>query len=120
MPKCKKCSKSGLFLKIESDTGLCVSCNEAFARDAKELVAKVMDAKSRASVSSDPGEIASACDDVEKYGNELIALDNREMAEAIVRREGNQVFYRRRLVPELRLWGHDLVDCRCFRRNPSC
>jgi acetyl-CoA carboxylase beta subunit len=75
MPKCKKCSKSGLFLKIESDTGLCVSCNEAFARDAKDLVAKVMDAKSRASVGTDPGEIASACDDVEKYGNELIALD---------------------------------------------
>ena len=74
MPECRKCGKKGLFLKIEGDTGMCLSCNEEFAKSGKALTEKVMEAKSRALTAKDPAEVVSACDDVEKYGNELVAL----------------------------------------------
>jgi len=75
MPTCKKCGKRGLFLKIESDTGLCLSCNEEFAEEGKILTGKVMEAKSKAASSKDPDEISVACKALEGYGNELIALN---------------------------------------------
>ena len=74
MPECKKCHKRGLFLKIEGDTGLCLACNETFAKEGKELTQKIMDAKNKVSAATDPQEKASTAKDIEKYGNELLAL----------------------------------------------
>ena len=87
MPTCKKCGKKGLFLKIESETGLCLSCNGDFAQEGKILTGKVMEAKSKAAASKDPDEIAAACTAVETYGNELVALDkayNMEPSQALL------------------------------------
>jgi hypothetical protein len=74
MPQCKKCGKSGLFLKMEKDTGLCLSCNEGFAQEGKVLTEKIMEAKNKAAVAKDPEEIAASCKAVEDYGDELLAL----------------------------------------------
>jgi len=74
MPECKKCHKRGLFLKIEGDSGLCLACNETFAKEGKDLTQKIMDAKTKVSAATDPQEKASAAKDIEKYGNELLAL----------------------------------------------
>ncbi len=74
MPQCKKCGKSGLFLKMEKDTGLCLSCNEGFAQEGKVLTEKIMEAKNKAAVVKDPEEIAASCKAVEDYGDELLAL----------------------------------------------
>jgi len=74
MPQCKKCGNKGLFLKIEEDTGLCLSCNGSFAQEGKVLTQKITEAKNKAVISKDPGEIAASCKAVEQYGNELIAL----------------------------------------------
>jgi len=87
MPTCKKCGKRGLFLRLESDTGLCLSCNGEFAMEGKILTGKVMEAKSKAASSKDPDEIAAACRALESYGNELIALDkayNIEPSQALL------------------------------------
>jgi len=74
MPQCNKCGKKGLFLKIEEDSGLCLSCNEAFARDGKQLTEKITEAKKRATVAKDSKTVAENCQAVERFGNELIAL----------------------------------------------
>jgi len=74
MPRCGKCGKKGLFLKIEEDTGLCLSCNESFAQKGKILTERIINAKNTASVAKDPKEIAKFCQLVEESGNELIAL----------------------------------------------
>jgi len=74
MPECKKCHKKGLFLKIEGDTGLCLSCNEGFAKEGKELTQKIMEAKNKIAETKDSEEKKSACKAVEKYGNDLVAL----------------------------------------------
>lgn len=74
MPQCRKCGKKGLFLKIEEDTGLCLSCNENFAQQGKILTERITAAKNAASVANDPKEIAKFCQLVENYGNELLAL----------------------------------------------
>jgi len=74
MPECKKCGKKGLFLKIEGDTGLCLSCNEGFAQEGKLLTEKIMEAKSEAASTKDPDEIAASSKTIEHFGNELIAL----------------------------------------------
>ena len=74
MPECKKCGKKGLFLKMESDTGLCLGCNETFAQEGKILTEKVMEGKNKAAAAADSEEMATACKTVENYGNELIAL----------------------------------------------
>jgi len=74
MPQCKKCGKSGLFLKMERDTGLCLSCNEGFAQEGKVLTEKIMEAKNKAAATKDAEEIAASCTAVEQFGNELIAL----------------------------------------------
>jgi hypothetical protein len=74
MPQCKKCGKSGLFLKMERDTGLCLSCNEGFAQEGKVLTEKIMEAKNKAAATKDTEEIVASCKAVEQFGNELIAL----------------------------------------------
>ncbi|MGD9238412.1 MAG: hypothetical protein PVG69_00225 [Desulfobacterales bacterium] len=74
MPRCGKCGKKGLFLKIEEDTGLCLSCNERFAQKGKILTERIINAKNTANVAKDPKEIAKSCQLVEDIGNELIAL----------------------------------------------
>ena len=74
MPQCRKCGKKGLFLKIEVDTRLCLSCNESFAKKGKILTEKITDAKNTASVSKEPKEIIKFCRLVEENGNELLAL----------------------------------------------
>jgi hypothetical protein len=74
MPQCKKCGKSGLFLKMERDTGLCLSCNEGFAQEGKVLTEKIMEAKNKAAATKDTEEIGASCTAVEQFGDELIAL----------------------------------------------
>lgn len=74
MPQCNKCGKKGLFLKMEGDTGLCLSCNEQFAKEGKILTEKIMDAKNKVSASKDAQEIASLCKSIEDQGNSLVAL----------------------------------------------
>lgn len=74
MPQCKKCGKKGLFLKIEDDTGLCLSCNENFAREGKILTENIIEAKNRVSTVKDPERIVNLCKSIEHYGNELLAL----------------------------------------------
>ena len=74
MPQCKRCGKKGLFLKIEGDTGLCLSCNESFAQEGKLLTEKIIEAKNKATIAKDPEEVAKFCKSVEYYGNELLAL----------------------------------------------
>ena len=77
MRECKKCHKKGLFLKIEGDTGLCLSCNEAFAREGKELTQKITEAKNKVAEAKDSEEKAGAAKAIEKYGNELVALHKK-------------------------------------------
>jgi len=74
MPQCKKCGKKGLFLKMEGDTGLCLSCNEQFAKEGKTLTEKIMETKNKISASKDGQEIASLCKSIQDYGKSLIAL----------------------------------------------
>ena len=74
MPQCRKCGTKGLFLKIEEDTGLCLSCNESFAQKGKILTERITDAKNTARVAKDPEEITKCCQSVEENGNELLAL----------------------------------------------
>lgn len=74
MPQCIKCNKKGLFLKIEEDTHLCLACNEAFAKAGKLLTEKIMQAKSATVTTQDKSKVAQYCSDIEKYGEELMAL----------------------------------------------
>ena len=74
MPRCTKCGRKGLFLKIEEDTGLCLPCNEKFAQEGKIFPERITAAKNAASVAKDPKESARFCQLVENYGNELLAL----------------------------------------------
>jgi hypothetical protein len=74
MPECRKCHKKGLFLKIEGDSGLCLSCNEEFAKEGKKLTQKITEAKNKIVEAKDPEEKASAAKAIETYGNELVAL----------------------------------------------
>lgn len=74
MRRCKKCNKKGLFLKIEDDTGLCLSCNEDFAREGKTLTEIIIEAKNLAATAKDPGKVAKLCGSVEEHGRALIAL----------------------------------------------
>jgi len=77
MPQCNKCGKKGLFLKIEEDSGLCLSCNEDFAKDGKQLTEKIFTAKKNASTAKEPEQIAQHAADIEKYGTELVNLHER-------------------------------------------
>jgi hypothetical protein len=59
---------------MEGDTGLCLSCNEQFAKEGKTLTEKIMDAKSKISASKDAQETARLCQSIEDYGKSLVAL----------------------------------------------
>ena len=74
MPQCRKCGKKGLLLKIEEDTGLCLSCNEDFAHDGRVFTEKITAAKNATSTAKDPEEIDKFCRLVEDYGSKLILL----------------------------------------------
>ena len=74
MPQCKKCGKKGLFLKIEADTGMCLSCNEEFAKEGKRLTEKIIEAKTHGTTAEDPQDRVKFCKSVEDYGNKLLAL----------------------------------------------
>ena len=74
MPQCKKCGKKGLFLKIEEDTGLCLSCNENFAQEGKVLTEKIIEAKNKVSTAKETEQIVSLCKSIELHGNELLTL----------------------------------------------
>ncbi|MFC1531758.1 hypothetical protein ACFL7M_00090 [Thermodesulfobacteriota bacterium] len=74
MPQCRKCGKKGLLLKIEEDTGLCLSCNEIFSQEGKVFTEKIIEAKNAAGIAKDPKEIVRFCRLVEDYGNDLLAL----------------------------------------------
>jgi len=73
MPQCKKCGKKGLFLKIEDDTGICLSCNEEFAKRGKLLTGEIMEAKN-AIVTADSAETIKLSKTIEDFGARLIAL----------------------------------------------
>ena len=77
MPQCKKCNKTGLFLKIEEDSGLCLACNEAFATEGKPLTERIFAAKKNAALSDDPAEIGRQCREIVAAGENLIALHQR-------------------------------------------
>ena len=74
MPQCRKCGKKGLFLKIEEDTGMCLSCNEDFAKEGKILTEKIIEAKNKARTAKDPERVVKFSNLVVDYGNELLAL----------------------------------------------
>jgi hypothetical protein len=74
MPQCRKCGKKGLFLKIEEDTGMCLSCNEDFAKEGKILTEKIIEAKDKARTDRDPEGVFKFSRLVVDYGNELLAL----------------------------------------------
>ena len=74
MPQCKKCGKKGLFLKIEEDTGLCLSCNESFAQEGKVLTEKIIEAKNKVNTAKETEKIVGLCKSIEQHGNELLTL----------------------------------------------
>ena len=77
MPQCSKCGKKGLFLKIEEDSGLCLSCNEAFAAEGKPLTSGIMEAKNKATVAKDPEQIRTHSRTIVELGEKLVALHER-------------------------------------------
>jgi hypothetical protein len=74
MPRCIKCGKKGLFLKIEGETGLCLACNEDFAKEGKILTQKIIEAKNKVATENDKKEIIRCCQSIEDDGKKLIAL----------------------------------------------
>ncbi|MBW2181855.1 MAG: hypothetical protein JRG81_16030 [Deltaproteobacteria bacterium] len=77
MTRCKKCGKTGLFHRIEKDTGLCLSCNEDFAREGKDLTEKIVRAKKSAAEAKEPASIREKSKEVGRYGSYLIELHKR-------------------------------------------
>lgn len=74
MPHCNSCGKKGLFLKIEADSGLCLTCNEAFASRGKRLTRKITEAKQAAMTAKEPAAIQAACQTLVGEGEKLIRL----------------------------------------------
>ena len=76
MAQCKSCGKKGLLLKLEKDTGLCISCKADFAAKAKPLTQKLMEVESMnlAQRTDDPKAVVAQCDAVEESAKKLIAL----------------------------------------------
>jgi hypothetical protein len=74
MPECKNCGKKGLFLKIEEMSGLCLDCNESFARKGKVLTEQITAAKTRATIARDPAEIARQSKILVERAEALVAL----------------------------------------------
>lgn len=76
MRQCNKCGKKGFLLRLEKESGLCLSCNAAFAERAKPLAQKVMEVEnmSLAAQSDDPKTIVTQCEAVEESASKLIKL----------------------------------------------
>jgi hypothetical protein len=53
---------------------MCLSCNEAFAKEGKILTEKIIEAKNKARTAKDPEEVVKFSHLVVDYGNELLAL----------------------------------------------
>jgi hypothetical protein len=76
MAQCKKCGKKGLLLRLEKQTGLCLSCKGEFAEKAKPLAEKLMEVENAglAEQTDDPKTIVAQCEAVEENANKLISL----------------------------------------------
>jgi len=98
MVQCKKCGKKGLLLRLEKDTGLCLSCKGAFVERAKPLAERLMEAENMckaafaekakpvteklvegkeidlAALSDDPKAVVTLCEAVEESAKELLSL----------------------------------------------
>ena len=74
MAQCKSCGKKGLLLRLEKETGLCISCKAAFAEKAKPLAEHLMDVENMnlASKSDDPNAVVAQCEALEESANKLI------------------------------------------------
>ncbi len=81
MPQCKKCGKRGLFLRLEEKTGLCPSCNAAFAKSSKELTEKIMENANLIRRLDDPKIVVSRCDQMEENAKNLILLHKEHSLE---------------------------------------
>jgi len=77
MPQCKSCKRSGLFLKLEKDTGLCLSCAAEFAAAGKELTAKITQSKNRIAATSDPVTIKKEAANIVANVERLLELEKR-------------------------------------------
>jgi type II secretory ATPase GspE/PulE/Tfp pilus assembly ATPase PilB-like protein len=74
MPQCRKCGKKGIFLKIEADTRLCLSCKEEYNSRSRVLTEKITAAKNEVSLTKDPTRVMDLCKTVEDHGYELVTL----------------------------------------------
>lgn len=74
MPQCKKCGKKGWLLKLERETGLCLSCNAVFVENGRQLTEKITENVNLIAESDDPKTIVSRCDQIEETANKLISL----------------------------------------------
>ena len=76
MGECKSCGKKGLLLRIEKDTGLCLSCKADFAEKAKPLAAKLMEVENLnlASRTDDMQDVVNQCKAVEESAQKLLDL----------------------------------------------
>ena len=77
MPQCKSCKKSGLFLKLEKDTGLCLSCAAEFAEAGRELTAKIAQSKNRIAATNDPVTIKREATSIVASIEKLLELEKR-------------------------------------------
>ena len=77
MPQCKSCKKSGLFLKLEKDTGLCLSCAAEFAEAGRELTAKIARSKNRIATTNDLTIIKNEATNIVENIDRLIELKKR-------------------------------------------
>jgi hypothetical protein len=65
-----------LLLKLEKDSGMCLSCKASFAEKARPLAEKLMEVENMnlAAKADDPEGVVAQCDAVEDSANKLIAL----------------------------------------------
>lgn len=75
MARCKSCGK-WVLLRLEKETGLCVSCKAAFAEKAKPLTQKLMEVETMKLTerSDDPKSVVAHCEAVEESAKKLLAL----------------------------------------------
>lgn len=86
MAQCKKCGKKGLLLRLEKDTGLCLSCKGAFVERAKPLAERLMEAENicKAALAEkakpvteklvEGKAVVTMCEAVEENANKLLSL----------------------------------------------
>lgn len=77
MPACKGCKKSGLFLKLEADMGLCLSCAAEFAKEGKVLTARIAEGNNLIAKTRDQAIIKKEAANVVENINKLLKLQER-------------------------------------------